>query len=83
MKRLLAESLGALEAMFAGPISGASMNPARSFGPCLVTGQFDHLWIYLTAPVLDAVFAAPLCLGVRGTACCGRAAYSEGVANAP
>jgi aquaporin NIP len=76
-------SVIALEAMFAGPISGASMNPARSFGPALVSGHFDHLWIYLTAPILGAVFAAPLCLGVRGAACCGRAAYSQGVANAP
>lgn len=42
----------AFEAMFAGPISGASMNPARSLAPALVSGRFDYLWIYLTAPVL-------------------------------
>lgn len=46
-----------LEAMFAGPVSGASMNPARSLAPALVSQQMQHLWIYLTAPVLGAVAA--------------------------
>ncbi len=45
----------ALEALFAGPISGASMNPARSLAPALVAGRLDGLWIYLTAPVLGAL----------------------------
>lgn len=40
-----------LEAMFAGPISGASMNPARSLAPAVVTLRPDHLWIYLVAPL--------------------------------
>lgn len=65
-------SVIALEAMFAGPISGASMNPARSLAPAVVSGHLDHLWIYLAAPALGALLAAPLCLGVRGGACCGR-----------
>jgi aquaporin Z len=47
----------AMEAIFAGPISGASMNPARSLGPALVAGQFSHLWIYLIAPTLGALAA--------------------------
>ena len=46
-----------LEAMFAGPICGASMNPARSFGPAVASLHFEHLWIYLTAPVLGAAAA--------------------------
>jgi aquaporin Z len=46
-----------LEAMFAGPICGASMNPIRSFSPAVVSGHLEHLWIYLTAPVLGAVLA--------------------------
>lgn len=50
----------ALEAMFAGPICGASMNPARSLGPALVSGQLEHLYIYLLAPVLGALLAIPL-----------------------
>lgn len=40
-----------LEAMFAGPVSGASMNPARSIAPALVSGHTEHLWIYLLGPV--------------------------------
>ncbi len=46
-----------LEAMFAGPICGASMNPARSLAPALVTGHVEHLWIYLLAPALGAALA--------------------------
>ena len=64
-------SIIGLEAMFAGPISGASMNPARSIGPALVSGHLDSLWIYLGAPVLGALLAVPLCLGVREADCCG------------
>lgn len=62
-----------LEAMFAGPISGASMNPVRSLAPALVSGQWEHLWIYLLAPVCGACLAVPLCIGVREPGCCGGA----------
>ncbi|GEP46413.1 hypothetical protein BGE01nite_57040 [Brevifollis gellanilyticus] len=61
----------ALEAMFAGPVSGASMNPARSLAPALISGQPNHLWVYLIAPVLGALIAVPLCIGVRDAGCCG------------
>lgn len=47
-----------LEAMFAGPISGASMNPARSLAPALVSGTFTSLWLYIVAPVLGAIVGA-------------------------
>ena len=63
-------SVIALEALFAGPISGASMNPARSFGPALISMKLDSLWIYLTAPVIGALAAVPLCMCVRGAGCC-------------
>lgn len=50
----------ALEAMFAGPICGASMNPARSVAPAVVSGTVGHLWIYLIAPCVGALLAIPL-----------------------
>jgi aquaporin NIP len=55
----------ALEAMFAGPISGASMNPVRSLAPALVSGHLESLWVYLLAPVAGALLAVPLCRAVR------------------
>jgi aquaporin Z len=60
----------ALEAMFAGPVCGASMNPARSLAPALVSGHFEHLWIYLTSPPLGAVGAMFACRCVREKDCC-------------
>lgn len=55
----------ALEAMFAGPICGASMNPTRSLAPALVSGQLQHVWLYLVAPIAGAVVAVPLFRGVQ------------------
>ena len=46
-----------LEAMFAGPITMASMNPARSIGPALVSGNLEYLWIYIVATILGALSA--------------------------
>ena len=48
----------ALDAMFGGPISGASMNPARSLGPAIAAGNLTSIWIYLTAPLLGAALGA-------------------------
>ena len=50
----------AMEALCAGPISGASMNPARSLAPALVTMKLQYLWVYLTAPTLGALLAVPV-----------------------
>lgn len=61
-----------LEAMFAGPISGASMNPARSLSPAVVSGHFENLWIYLLAPVLGAILAVPACCAFREPGCCSK-----------
>ena len=46
-----------LEAMFAGPMTKASMNPARSIGPALVSGHLEHLWLYILAPILGSILA--------------------------
>jgi aquaporin NIP len=67
-----------LEAMFAGPISGASMNPARSFAPALVSMRFQDLWIYLLAPVLGALIAVPVCRLICPQKCCAPLSSSEG-----
>jgi aquaporin Z len=66
-------SVIAFEALFAGPISGASMNPARSLAPALVSGSLEHLWVYLTAPVIGSLLAVAACLCVHDKGCCGRA----------
>ena len=63
-------SVVALEATFAGPVTGASMNPARSLGPAIVSGQTFDLWIYVFATSLGAVLAVFTCRLTKGPACC-------------
>jgi aquaporin Z len=60
----------ALEALFAGPACGASMNPARSLAPAVVSLRLDHLWIYLSAPPLGAALAVLACRCVHERPCC-------------
>lgn len=55
-----------LDAMFGGPVSGASMNPARSLGPALVSGDLHGLWLYIVAPALGAGIGAFIYQFVRG-----------------
>jgi aquaporin NIP len=55
-----------LDAMFGGPISGASMNPARSLGPAVIGGQLHALWLYLVAPLAGAALGALAYQFVRG-----------------
>ncbi len=58
MSGLVVGGTVALLALVAGPISGASMNPARSLGPALVAGDLRAIWIYMVAPTAGAVFGA-------------------------
>lgn len=67
----------ALEALFAGPICGASMNPVRSLAPALVSGQLENQWLYITAPILGALIAVPGCRCVQSEGCCGRPSGTE------
>jgi aquaporin Z len=55
-----------LEAMFAGPISGASMNPARSLAPAVVSGHLQSVWVYLLAPLIGSAVAVPCWRLTRG-----------------
>ena len=55
----------ALGSLVGGPISGASMNPARSLGPAIVSGDLTALWIYLLAPPIGAIAAAVLYARLR------------------
>jgi len=60
-----------LDALFGGPVTGASMNPARSFGPALAAGEWTDFWLYLAGPLLGATlgaFAYQLVRGDRPTA---------------
>ena len=58
------------EALLGGPMTGASMNPARSLGPAIVSGHLDSLWIYLAAPILGMFLAYPTCRWIQGGDCC-------------
>lgn len=60
----------ALEAMFAGQISGASMNPARSIAPAIVSGRISELWIYIFAPLAGAFLGVLGCRCVQPKGCC-------------
>lgn len=59
-----------LEAMFAGPMTKASMNPARSIAPAIVSGHYEHLWLYILAPIIGAILAVLTCKLVKDDNCC-------------
>jgi aquaporin NIP len=68
-----------LDAMFGGPITGASMNPARSLGPAIVAGDLTSIWVYLAAPCLGAIAAALMYQLLRAEDAAGPHAVDEPV----
>ena len=60
----------AFEATFAGPISGASMNPARSIAPAIFSGDLTHLWLYVIATILGSILAVYSCKLIQSDKCC-------------
>ena len=60
----------AFEATFAGPICGASMNPARSIAPAIFSGDLTYLWLYIVAAILGSIFAVYSCKLVQSNKCC-------------
>jgi len=59
-----------LEALFAGPITNASMNPARSLAPNIVSGNIEGIWLYILAPIIGALLAVVSCKFVKYENCC-------------
>jgi glycerol uptake facilitator-like aquaporin len=77
MKQPISEATGAFAlvfagtgAIFGGPISGASLNPAHSLGPVIFASQLAVLWLYVTAPVVGSLLAVQACKLVREPGCC-------------
>jgi aquaporin Z len=68
----------ALAGLWSSPISGASMNPARSFGPDLALWDFSHYWVYVVGPLAGAAIAVGIAFILRGRADAGGAAAAQG-----
>ena len=60
----------AVGALIGGPVTGGSMNPARSLGPAIVSGELDAVWMYVAAPIVGTLLATPTCRWIQGEDCC-------------
>lgn len=67
---LIIGSVVAIEALVGGPLTGASMNPARSIGPALMSANLAELWLYILAPIGGMSLAVYTCSLVSGQDCC-------------
>jgi aquaporin Z len=72
----------ALAGLWSSPVSGASMNPARSFGPDAALGDFSHYWVYVAGPLLGAAIAVGAAWILRGAGDAGGAAAAQGAIGA-
>ena len=72
-----------LAGLWSSPISGASMNPARSFAPDLVLGDFSHFWVYVVGPLLGVAIAVGFAYVLRSHADVGGAAAAQGALEEP